>query len=235
LTSSGVALPVLGERWSPNLDPRPPGVAIDALVLHYTGMQSAAAALDRLCDPAAKVSAHHLIDEDGTVTALAPEASRAWHAGHSAWQGQARLNDRSIGIELVNPGHEWGYRPFTEAQYQALMILGSAIMGRWPIVAARVLGHSDVAPDRKQDPGELFDWQRLAAAGLGLWPGPGEGRPRPTATLQRQLAQVGYAVPVDGRLGMATRLVIEAFQRHYRPTRVDGVADRATRAPSFRA
>jgi N-acetylmuramoyl-L-alanine amidase len=193
-------------------------------------MPSAAAALERLCDPLTKVSAHYLIDEDGSVTALVPEPARAWHAGVSAWQGQTGLNDRSIGIELVNPGHEWGYRAFPEAQYEACIALCQAIMRRWPIPPRRVLGHSDVAPARKQDPGELFDWPRLAGAGVGLWPADGEGASRPLATLQAQLAAVGYPVPQHGRLDHATALVIAAFQRHFRPQRVDGVADRATLA-----
>lgn len=215
---------------SPNADARPAGQPIDTLILHYTGMRSAAAALERLCDPAAKVSAHYLVDEDGGVTALVAEQARAWHAGVSAWRGEAGLNDRSIGIELVNPGHEWGYRPFPPAQYAACIALCQAIVARWPIPPHRVLGHSDVAPDRKEDPGELFDWQRLAAAGIGLWPQAGEGAPRDTAVLQHQLAEVGYPVPRHGRLDPATRVVITAFQRHYRPARVDGVADRATLA-----
>ncbi len=193
-------------------------------------MPSAAAALARLRDPAAKVSAHYLIDEDGTVVALVPEALRAWHAGVSAWQGQSRLNDRSIGIELVNPGHEWGYRAFPEAQYAACLELCRAILARWPIPARRVLGHSDVAPDRKQDPGELFDWRRLAAAGIGVWPEPGGGLPRSVARLQAELAEIGYPVPRAGRLDPATRLVVAAFQRHFRPERVDGLPDRATLA-----
>ena len=143
---------------------RPPGRAIDTLVLHYTGMPSAAAALARLCDPAARVSAHYLIDEDGSVVALVPEEARAWHAGVSCWHGREQLNDTSIGIELVNPGHEWGYRRFPEPQYEACMELCRELLGRCPIPASRVLAHSDIAPDRKQDPGELFDWARLAAA-----------------------------------------------------------------------
>lgn len=193
-------------------------------------MPSAAAALGRLCDPAAKVSAHWLIDEDGSVMALVPEAARAWHAGVSAWLGHAGLNDRSIGIELVNPGHEWGYRPFSEPQYQACIALCQAIVGRWPIPARRVLGHSDVAPARKEDPGELFDWPRLAAAGIGLWPADGEGSPRPLATVQAQLARFGYALPRHGRHDHATGLAIAAFQRHFRPERVDGAPDPATLA-----
>ncbi len=193
-------------------------------------MPSAAEALARLRDPAAKVSAHYLIDEDGAVVALVPEALRAWHAGVSAWQGQSRLNDRSIGIELVNPGHEWGYRAFTEAQYAACIELCRAILERWPIPARRVLGHSDVAPDRKQDPGELFDWPRLAAAGIGLWPDDGQGTARPVKDLQAQLAAVGYAAPLHGDLDEPTRRVIAAFQRHFRPARVDGDPDRDTLA-----
>ncbi len=193
-------------------------------------MPSAATALERLSDPAAKVSAHYLIDEDGSVVALVPEADRAWHAGLSAWQGESSLNDRSIGIELVNPGHEWGYRPFPEAQMLACIELCGAILRRWPIPARRVLGHSDVAPERKQDPGELFDWARLAAAGIGLWPADGPARPRSVARLQAELAEVGYPVLRHGRLDRETRLVIAAFQRHFRPERVDGLPDQATRA-----
>ena len=219
-----------GRPPSPNADERPPGCAVDTLILHYTGMPSAAAALERLCDPAAKVSAHYLIDEDGSVTALVPEQARAWHAGVSAWQGHAGLNDRSIGIELVNPGHEWGYRAFPEPQYRACIALCQAIVARWPIPPRRVLGHSDVAPARKEDPGELFDWQHLAAAGIGLWPADGEGAPRSSAALQTGLARFGYPVPRHGRIDRATELVIIAFQRHFRPQRVDGVADPATLA-----
>jgi N-acetylmuramoyl-L-alanine amidase len=193
-------------------------------------MTSAAAALERLCDPAARVSAHYLVDEDGSVVALVPEQARAWHAGVSAWLGHTGLNDRSIGIELVNPGHEWGYRSFPEPQYEACIALCQAILARWPIPARRVLGHSDVAPERKEDPGELFDWPRLAAAGIGLWPISGEGAPRPVATVQSQLAAFGYAVPRHGRLDRATELVIAAFQRHFLRSRVDGVADGATLA-----
>jgi N-acetylmuramoyl-L-alanine amidase len=186
--------------------------------------------LDRLCDPDAKVSAHYLIDEDGSVVQLVPEERRAWHAGVSEWQGQARLNDCSIGLELVNPGHEWGYRPFTEAQYATCLELCRAILARWPIPPGRVLAHSDVAPARKQDPGELFDWPRLAAAGIGLWPRLGAGAPRPVDQLQSELARLGYGVAPSGRLDEATRLVVRAFQRRFRPARVDGRPDRATLA-----
>jgi len=214
-------------RASPNHGPRPPGTAIDLLILHYTGMQSAPAALARLTDPAAEVSAHYLIDEDGTVYALVDEARRAWHAGVGSWVGANNINDRSIGIELVNPGHEFGYRPFPEAQMRALETLARDIMARHGVPAHRAIGHSDVAPARKQDPGELFDWARLARAGIGLWP-----RPAACATL------TGIALSADeaaearvllAGLGYAMAEIpaaITAFQRHFRPARIDGVLDR---------
>ena len=219
-------------RPSPNWNGRPPGTAVDTLILHYTGMRTAEAALARLCDPAAGVSAHYLIDEDGTVVALVDEERRAWHAGRSAWLGATGLNDRSIGIELVNPGHEFGYRPFPEAQLAACLDLGLAIVRRWPIPPRRVLAHSDVAPARKQDPGELFPWRRLADAGLGLWPAPVEpaAEPPSVAGLQAGLAAYGYAVPRHGRPDPETAQVIAAFQRHFRPERVDGVGDAPTAA-----
>ena len=216
-------------RPSPNRDARPVG-PVDILILHYTGMRTAEAALDRLCDPDAKVSAHYLIDEAGLVVSLVPEAERAWHAGISHWRGHERLNDRSIGIEIVNPGHEFGYRPFTPAQYGALVPLARAILERWPIPARNVVGHSDVAPERKDDPGELFDWPRLATAGIGLWPDDGPGEARSIPDLQDQLARIGYPVPRHGDLDHATVQVIRAFQRHFRPEQVDGVPDRATLA-----
>jgi N-acetylmuramoyl-L-alanine amidase len=201
------------ERPSPNHDGRD-GVPIDMLVLHYTGMTSAAAALDRLCDPAAKVSAHYTIDEDGTVYAMVPEDHRAWHAGVAHWAGAANINSRSIGIELVNPGHEFGYRAFPEEQVAALTTLCHSILVRHPIPSARVLGHSDVAPARKDDPGELFPWARLAKVGIGLWPVPGDSNLEAGA-----LARFGYdpEAPPDK--------VITAFQRHFRPRLINGVWD----------
>ena len=155
---------------SPNHDARPSGAAIDMLVLHYTGMKTADEALARLCDPEAKVSAHYTIGTDGRVYAHVPEERRAWHAGVSFWAGEANVNGRSIGIELVNPGHEFGYVPFAETQIAALIDLARTILARHPIPPAHVLGHSDVAPGRKMDPGELFPWARLAQSGIGLWP-----------------------------------------------------------------
>ncbi|MBM3555496.1 MAG: N-acetylmuramoyl-L-alanine amidase [Alphaproteobacteria bacterium] len=226
------------ERPSPNFDARPEGQEVDILLLHYTGMKTAAEALARLVDPAAKVSAHYLIDEDGAVHRLVDETKRAWHAGVASWDGAKDINGRSVGIELVNPGHEWGYRPFTEAQYLALTDLGGRIRARHPIPPWRVLGHSDVAPERKRDPGEKFDWARLSAYGLGLWPiarrpkawtnleEGGEGAA--VAALQGELASFGYGIVSTGRFGAETRLVVEALQRHFRPARIDGVADSET-------
>src|SRR4051812_42351812 len=155
---------------SPNFDARGPGTPVDILLLHYTGMQSGAAAVQRLCDPDAKVSAHYTVDEDGTVYAHVPEAKRAWHAGVSYWAGARDINARSIGIEIVNPGHEFGYRSFPDAQIEAVMSLSLDILSRHAVPPERVLGHSDVAPARKIDPGELFPWRALALAGIGLWP-----------------------------------------------------------------
>jgi len=184
------------------------------LVLHYTGMQTAEVALERLRDPAAKVSAHYCVDEDGTVYALVPEARRAWHAGVSFWAGITDINASSIGIEIVNPGHEFGYRAFPEAQIEALIALCLDILSRHPIPPARVLGHSDVAPARKEDPGELFPWQRLAREGIGLWPGQIESTFGPEA-----LARYGYDPDAP------QNNVITAFQRHFRPAKLDGKWD----------
>ena len=217
-------------RPSPNVDERTKDGAIDCVILHYTGMQTAEAALERLTDPGAQVSAHYFVHEDGAVARLVDEYRRAWHAGASCWQGRERLNDCSIGIEIVNPGHEWGYRPFTEAQYQALEQLIPAICDRWSVPQHRILAHSDIAPDRKEDPGELFDWQRLASNGVGLWPEDGTGKPRSVASVQTELATIGYPVPTNGELDLATRKVIIAFQRRFCPARVDGELDRQTLA-----
>jgi N-acetylmuramoyl-L-alanine amidase len=202
------------DRPSPNHDARPDGAAIDMLVLHYTGMPSAQAALDRLCDPAAKVSAHYTIDEDGAVYSHVPEAHRAWHAGRSYWAGETDINARSIGIELVNPGHEFGYRAFVQTQIASLITLCHGILLRHPIPSWRVLGHSDVAPARKDDPGELFPWTELAKAGIGLWP-----QAIASELGAEALTRYGYDpnAPQDK--------VIAAFQRHFRPKKLDGLWD----------
>ncbi|MEK0082589.1 N-acetylmuramoyl-L-alanine amidase [Benzoatithermus flavus] len=210
---------------SPNWNERPAGAPIDMLVLHYTGMPTAAAALRRLCDPAAEVSAHYLVDEDGTVTALVPEEKRAWHAGASWWQGRANLNDVSIGIELVNPGHAWGYRPFPAAQMRAVAALARDILGRRPIPPSRVVAHSDIAPTRKEDPGELFDWAFLARTGVGLWPeAAGEAEPEP-ARAAACLARIGYPLAPQG---VPFAAALAAFQRRFRPACCDGRLDPAT-------
>ena len=223
-------------RPSPNFDVRK--LPVDMVVLHYTGMKKGA--LERLRDPAAKVSAHYLVEEDGTTYALVPEDMRAWHAGVASWQGEADVNSCSIGIELANPGHDNGYRNFPPAQMAALVTLLRAIVRRHDISIARVLGHSDVAPTRKQDPGERFDWEGLAAAGFGLWPDqPMEGdwpvlqqgqQGDSVANLQNDLAALGYGIAVDGSYGDETTAVVTAFQRHWRPARVDGIADTETQA-----
>jgi N-acetylmuramoyl-L-alanine amidase len=209
------------ERPSPNQDERA-GARVDMLVLHYTGMADGRAALARLGDPAARVSAHYMIDEDGTVYAMVPEERRAWHAGISCWAGARDINALSIGIELVNPGHEFGYRPFAEAQVAALIGLSRAILERHSIPPWRILGHSDVAPARKDDPGELFPWQRLAGEGIGFWP---EAARDPGAdAVPALLARYGYDPDAP------QEKVVTAFQRHFRPARVDGIADAETRA-----
>lgn len=223
---------------SPNFDTRPGPP--DMLVLHYTGMESGEAALQRLRDPAAKVSAHYLVEEDGRVFALAPEARRAWHAGVSVWRGERDVNALSIGVELVNPGHEHGYRAFPPAQIDALVALLDAVRGRWTIPDARILGHSDVAVGRKIDPGERFPWAELAARGHGLWVEPASAPPGAPLqvgsegvgvfALQAGLTRLGYDLPPSGRYEADTAAVVEAFQRHWRPARVDGAADGETRA-----
>lgn len=219
----------LSDEPSPNADERPVGCAVDCLILHYTGMKTGNDALERLCDPEAKVSAHYLLHEDGRIIRLVDEERRAWHAGVSYWQGRERLNDCSVGIEIVNPGHEWGYRPFTEAQYQALERLCPEIMDRWSIPPLRVLAHSDIAPDRKEDPGELFDWQRLSASGIGVWPEDGEGETRSVEKAMNQLHQIGYSLPIPDEVQSTVRR-LAAFQRRFRAERVDGELDRQTLA-----
>lgn len=204
---------------SPNHEPRR-SEAVDMLVIHYTGMRDGASALGRLCDPAAKVSAHYLIEEDGTIFSLVPESERAWHAGASFWRGDTDVNSRSIGIEMVNPGHEFGYRPFPRVQMDSLIELCIRILARHPIPPRNVVAHSDVAPARKEDPGEFFDWPRLKSYGIGLWPFTGSERaevPEPHQ-LAKMLNEFGYDT---GKLNAA----ITAFQRHYRPAQVDGTAD----------
>jgi N-acetylmuramoyl-L-alanine amidase len=222
---------------SPNHDAR--DARIDILLLHYTGMQTAEEALARLTDAEAKVSSHYFVHEDGRVEQLVSEARRAWHAGVSSWKGATDINARSIGIEIANPGHEFGYRDFPDAQIDAVIALCRDILARRTIRRERVLAHSDVAPTRKKDPGEKFPWARLAAAGVGLWiePAPMVGgrtlsandRSAEVEQLQKQLARFGYAAEVTRFYDDNTRSIVTAFQRHFRPERVDGLADPSTR------
>jgi N-acetylmuramoyl-L-alanine amidase len=206
------------ETPSPNWNERQ--LPVSMVVLHYTGMQTGAEALERLCDPEAAVSAHYCIEEDGTVHRLVREDRRAWHAGKSYWRGITDINSASVGIELVNPGHEFGYRPFPEAQMEALLPLLSEIVQRWDVSRANVVGHSDIAPTRKEDPGELFDWDLLAAHRLALktprvtMPGPYEN----DGAFYLALERFGYDV-ADGHAA------VRAFQRRWRPHIIDGVVD----------
>ena len=225
------------ETPSPNFDARisPPSM----IVLHYTGMQTGEAALSRLCDAEAKVSAHYLVEEDGRIFRLVEEERRAWHAGVSVWRGRKGVNSDSIGIEIVNPGHEWGYRGFPDVQIGAVIELIGDIRTRWTIEDRDIVGHSDVAPDRKEDPGELFPWKRLAEAGHGLWAEPpaapgapvGEGEAGAAVfALQAGLTRLGYDLPPSGVFDAATATTVRAFQRHWRQDRVDGIANGETRA-----
>jgi N-acetylmuramoyl-L-alanine amidase len=226
------------EHHSPNHDERPGDAPIDMLVLHYTGLRSAGAAVARLCDPAARVSAHYVVDEDGGVVRLVAEERRAWHAGASYWRGMTGLNDRSIGIEVVNPGHAHGDRPFPALQMAAVCDLCLTILSRHPVPARNVVAHGDIAPDRKADPGERFDWEGLAASGVGLFP-PGVpdlgtgGAVRDAAGLRdvrKALAAIGYRVAPEGALDPALAAVLRAFQRHWRAEVVTGQADAGTLA-----
>ena len=223
---------------SPNHNARPPGVPIDTLVLHYTGMTDTGAALALLRDPAAEVSCHYLVETDGTVWRMVPEGRRAWHAGVSFWRGRTGLNDRSIGIEIANHGHAHGYPEFPVLQLAVVCDLCLGILSRHPIAARDVVAHSDIAPDRKDDPGEKFDWAGFAAAGVGLWP---RGVPdlgtlgvvRDAASLQpvrAALGAIGYRVAPEGGLDPALATVLRAFQRHWRPEAVTGQADSGTLA-----
>ena len=203
---------------SPNYGERKNNAPIDMLVFHYTDMLTAEDALQRMCDPATEVSAHYLIDEAGVVYQLVDEEKRAWHAGVGFWRGHEDINSRSIGIELANPGHTNGLVPFRDTQMESLVSLSHDIIMRHPIPARNVVGHSDIAPGRKIDPGPLFDWQLLAMRHIGLWPHYGEVVS--LDVLPHLLCQIGY------HLGDSD--AIKAFQCHYRPSKIDGVADSET-------
>jgi N-acetylmuramoyl-L-alanine amidase len=223
---------------SPNHDARASGLRADILLLHYTGMASTDVAIGRLRDPTSKVSSHYVVDESGTVLQLVPEARRAWHAGLSSWEGVSDINSRSIGIEIGNPGHSYGYPDFPECEIAAVIALCRDIVARHRIKPHLVLAHSDVAPQRKLDPGEKFPWERLHRAGVGAWVepapleagtalGPGDAGTNVT-DLQTALRRYGYGIEVSGEYDELTEAVVTAFQRHFRPALVDGRADRST-------
>jgi N-acetylmuramoyl-L-alanine amidase len=211
------------ETPSPNFDER--SLPVTMLVMHYTGMQDAASAIARLADPDAKVSAHYVVAEDGQVVKMVDEDKRAWHAGKSYWRGITDVNSASIGIEIVNPGHEWGYRSFPDVQIEAVIRLAKAIVVRHRITRGNVVGHSDIAPTRKLDPGELFPWHRFAALRLAL--------PRPTRNLMDPLwSDSGFLVALE-RFGYDVAdgpAAVRAFQRRFRPEILDGVVDGECRA-----
>jgi len=224
---------------SPNFDERVGGPP-DLILLHYTGMQTGAAALERLTSAESKVSSHYVVFEDGRIVQCVAEDKRAWHAGVSHWGGETDINSRSIGIEVVNPGHEFGYQNFPLRQIAAVISLCKSIIARrGPIRPERVLAHSDVAPARKQDPGEKFPWELLSDSGVGHWVraaplavagptlAPSETGDQ-VARLQRMLKDYGYGIDETGTYDDRTRDVVIAFQRHFRPARIDGVADAST-------
>ncbi|QPC92231.1 N-acetylmuramoyl-L-alanine amidase [Mesorhizobium sp. INR15] len=225
-------------RVSPNFGPRRDTLKPDMIVLHYTGMGTGAGAEAWLCDPASEVSSHYLVHEDGQIVQMVRESDRAWHAGKSSWFGATDINSRSVGIEIVNPGHSLGYPAFPKRQIDAVIALCAGIAKRHSIAAERVLAHSDVAPGRKIDPGEKFPWRALFAAGVGHLVAaapvrrgaalnPGDAGPDVEA-LQSMLALYGYGVEITGSFDKQTEIVVEAFQRHFRPRKVDGAADGST-------
>ena len=211
------------ETPSPNFDERKLPVSI--LVLHYTGMPDAASAINWLANPESKVSAHYVVTEDGQIIRMVDEAKRAWHAGRSHWRGIDDVNSASIGIEIVNPGHEWGYRPFPETQISALIPLVNDIVQRYGITRGNIVGHSDVAPARKDDPGELFPWAQLARLRLAL--------PRPTRNLMDpHWTDSGFMLALE-RFGYDitdAEAAVRAFQRRFRPEMIDGIIDGECRA-----
>ena len=212
----------------------------NCLILHYTGMRTGEAALKALTDPASEVSAHYLVWEDGSIDQLVAESDRAWHAGKASWKGESDLNSASVGIEIVNPGHDGGSPPFPDRQIEATIALARDICARWMIAPERVLAHSDIAPARKRDPGEAFPWGTLWRGGVGHWTEPSpltdpplfahEEEGPPVRAVQAMLALYGYGVEITGVYDRQTRQVVAAFQRHFRPERVDGEVDASTAA-----
>jgi N-acetylmuramoyl-L-alanine amidase len=224
-----------------NKEPRRDGIKPSLLILHYTGMSSAAKAIDWLARAESGVSCHYVVDEAGEITQLVPENLRAWHAGTSYWRGETDINSHSIGIEIQNPGHQHGYPDFPRAQMDAVISLGKDIVERHAMTADAVLAHSDIAPARKIDPGEKFNWMQLAKAGLGFWVRPSFVRADDhglglgdcgirVARMQDNLSAYGYKVDPTGVLDEPTEKVLRAFQLHFRPRRVDGRLDHSTEA-----
>jgi N-acetylmuramoyl-L-alanine amidase len=223
---------------SANYGDRSKGRVPDMIVLHYTGMPDVEGAITQLCSAGTDVSAHYIVLEDGRIVQSVPEARRAWHAGVSSWSGEEDINSCSIGIEIVNRGHDWGYPDFPSRQIAAVTALCRGIMLRRNVPTHRVLGHSDVAPARKKDPGEKFPWHSLANSGVGHWVQPAaivRGETLKLGSigddvrdLQLALARYGYGLPATGKYDGLTMEVVAAFQRHFRPARVDGIADRST-------
>mgnify|MGYP005814703785 CR=1 FL=1 len=225
-------------RVSPNFGPRVGVSRPDMIILHYTGMKTGELAEAWLCTPESQVSSHYLVHENGRIVQMVRESDRAWHAGKSFWAGATDINSHSIGIEIVNPGHEFGYRAFPSVQIAAVIELCRGILVRHPIPPQRVLAHSDVAPGRKVDPGERFPWRQLAEAGVGHFVaparvggktvlGPGSAG-EPVERLQSMLSLYGYGVDITGVYGPEMSVLVSAFQRHFRPRRIDGLADRST-------
>ena len=225
------------QRPSPNHNARKGPVSL--LVLHYTGMDTAEAAIERLCDQNAQVSAHYVVCEDGRIVQLVQDERRAWHAGLGGWAGERDVNSVSIGVEIVNGGHCYGLPEFPHAQINAVIALSQQIMARHALHAGDVIGHSDLAPERKLDPGERFPWARLADHGVGVWPdpvsggrtlrfAPGQNEGEGLAQVQGDLSRIGYALASDGVYGPRTRAVVAAFQRRFRPGHVDGLIDAET-------
>lgn len=225
------------QRPSPNFDDRPADGRVTILVMHYTGMKTGEEAMQRLTDAASRVSSHYTVEEDGRVFQHVAEDKRAWHAGVSYWRGETNVNARSIGIEIVNPGHEFGLRPFPDAQIAAVIALAKGILARHPIAPFGVVGHSDVAPLRKDDPGEMFPWKRLARAGIGPWPEEwrrdGGGAGVRIRASQHALAVIGYDCAVTGLMDSKTTACVRAFQRRFRQRVCDGVLDGETRGLIF--
>ena len=226
------------EHPSPNHGDRR-GQKVQAIILHYTGMPSTEGALDWLCNEASQVSSHYFVFEDGRIARLVPEDRRAWHAGRGTWANSDDLNSISVGIEIANPGHPGGSPAYPQAQIEAVIALCRDIAARHTITPSMVLAHSDIAPGRKIDPGEFFPWEALKRAGLGAWVAPAPivpgliiaqgARGEAVSSLQQDLRAWGYGIAISGDYDQATRIVVEAFQRHFRPAHVDGVADVSTR------